>query len=306
MELTWLMRLRIAAAMVLGVVLLGVVGWHFVEPESPHGAVTLYGGDITISDGVLCLGLAVAAGVAGYFAAWPFGREIGPLAAPAGVAYWAIRSGDMSSLLGLNTALSAGETVVKRQAMYGMLRWECVFWLALVAAGYMGVLLAGRVIAAKRKPSEHELNTKNSGSAVSIAAAVLATVVITQFAMGVLAQDVRFFDSELGSVVGQPGKAQIAFALIVSFGLAAFVCKSFLDVGYVVPVIATCGAVVYGMWAAARPAMLEHMVENWAWAFYWRSTAAVLPIETVSFGAIGAVGGYWIAISYGYWRKHAE
>ena len=37
------------------------------------------------------------------------------------------------------------------------------------------------------------------------------------------------FDRELGSVVGQPSVAQIAFAVIIAFSIAAFVVKSTLD-----------------------------------------------------------------------------
>ena len=102
--------------MAVGVVLLGLGAWRFIEPSVPAGAITITAGDISVVDGAVCIALAFGAGFLAYFAAWPYGAEIGVLAAPAGLGLWALRSGDMTGLLRLNTMLDIQETVVRRQA----------------------------------------------------------------------------------------------------------------------------------------------------------------------------------------------
>lgn len=306
MELTWLMRLRIAAAMAVGVVLVGIVAWPIVAPAIPNGAITMHDGNITIVDAVVCALLALAAGFIAYFASWPFGGDIGPLAAPAGIAMWSFRSGQMSSLLRINTAVTINETVAKRQALYSVLKWESLFWIGLVAAGFIGVKLAEKLVKAKKPTDDKEIGNTNNYNMVGIVTALILSVAVSQFAMSVFAQDVQMHDSEIGSVVGQPGNGQIAFALVVSFGIAAFVSKKFLDASYIFPAIATCGLCFYAVWMASKPDVLQHMVETWPEVFYSRSTSAVLPIQIVAFGVIGSVAGYWAAIKYAYWRKHGE
>jgi hypothetical protein len=306
MELTWLMRFRIAAAMAIGIIIIGILAWPLVTPAVPRGAVTLYAGDISLIDAVVCALLAVLSGFLAYFAAWPYGAEIAPLAAPTGIAIWAVKSGTMASLLRINTALTVNDTIDKRQALYAVLKWESIFWLALVAAGYLGVRLAARFFKATRPAPENQIDKSNSHSALAIATALLATVVVAYFAMGIFAQDVRMFDSELQKVVGQPGTAQIAFALIVSFAAAAFIAKRFLEVSYIFPVIAACALGFYAMSIAQKSDVLEHMIVTWPEAFFAKSVSAVLPVQLVSFAAIGSVTGYWIANKYSYWRQHGE
>jgi hypothetical protein len=255
---------------------------------------------------VICAALALAAGFIGYFLSWPYGAEIAPLAAPAGIAVWAFKSGDMASLLRVNTALTLDDTIAKRQAVYAILKWECLFWLALVACGYLGVRLAAKLFKAERPAPEKQIPNSNTSNALAIVTALIATVVIAQFAMTIFAQDVRKFDSELGTVIGQPGSGQIAFALILSFAAAAFVAKHFLDVNYIYPAIAACGLGFYGVWIATKPDVLQHMIQSWPEAFFSRSTSAVLPVQMIAFASIGAVVGYWGAVKYAYWRKHGD
>ena len=300
------MRLRIACAMAVGVVLLGLGAWRLIEPSVPAGAITITAGDISVVDGAVCIALAFGAGFLAYFAAWPYGAEIGVLAAPAGLGLWALRSGDMTGLLRLNTMLDIQETVVRRQALFSVMKWEGLFWLAVVAAGFGGVKVAAMLAKAKKPVDDEEIGNTNTRNVLNVAVALVAVVVITQFALGVFAQDVRWFDSELDSVTGQPGRGQVAFAVVVSFAIAAFVGKWILNVSYVWPAITACVVVYYSMWISSKADVLEHMLEAWPEVFFARSICAVLPVQFVAFGAIGSVAGYWLAIKYVYWRKHGE
>jgi hypothetical protein len=138
-ELTWPIKLRIAASAAVGIVVLGVYAWPMVAPADPFGVVSLING-ISSYNILKLLGLAFGVGLVAYFLSWPYGNRIGILAVPAGLAVWAVRCGNMGTLMQLNTS------VVRRQQIYSSFCWEPLFWLALVAAGYIGVFLAAQIV----------------------------------------------------------------------------------------------------------------------------------------------------------------
>ena len=93
-------------------------------------------------------------------------------------------------------------------------------------------------------------------------------------------------------------------ALLVSFGVAAFVVRKFLNVGYIWPMLST--ALVTGFVSAVylKQDVLEHLVQRWPAVFFSHPAASILPVQMVAFGTLGSIAGYWLAISYNYWRKH--
>lgn len=288
MELSWPMKLRIAAAAAIGVLLIGIFARPFAEP---FGVVKAMG-----SNGAIVLVvLAFVAGFIGYFVSWPYGREIGILAVPSGLAIWAVRSGTMAGLIQLNP------TAAQRQALVESFKWEPFFWLIVVAAGFAGVLLAQKLVPNKKL----ETQEKTKSGLVKYLNAIIALVssgFIAQFCIRIVAQDVRISGGTLGSVIGQPAVGQVVFAVLASFGCAAFVAKKFLDVGYIWPSIST--AFVTAVIAAVYAKDIPYLVQNWPAAFFSNSVISVLPIQMIAFGTIGSVAGYWMAIRYEYWRKH--
>jgi hypothetical protein len=72
-ELSWLMRLRIAAAAAVGVVLIGILAWPLAAPPEPFGVVLAsnlsFGGALTLA------ALAFSVGFIGYFISWPHGHS---------------------------------------------------------------------------------------------------------------------------------------------------------------------------------------------------------------------------------------
>jgi hypothetical protein len=283
MELTWPMKLRIAAAAAIGVLLIGVLAWPLAEPFGRVGAMEPRGAAILMV-------LAFIAGLIGYFVSWPFGREIGILAVPSGLAIWAARSGTMAGLIQLNP------TADERMALVTSLKWEPFFWLALVAAGFAGVLLA-RKLSPNKNQAEHEESKSGPGKYLNAIIALFCSVAIAQFCIRIIAQDVK-----LGSVIGQPAVGQVVFAVLVSFGCAAFVAKKFLNVSYIWPSIASAFVTVVMLSIYAKD--MPHLVQHWPPAFFPNSVVSVLPVQMVAFGTIGSVAGYWMAIRYDYWRKH--
>ena len=297
MELSLLTKFRIAAVAVVGMVVIGVLAWPLAAPAEPLGAVLA--GNIGFGEAIVLGVLAIVTGFVSYFLAWPYGREIGVLAVPAGLVIWAVRSGSMAELILLNPG------VVQRQELFASLKWGSIFWLIIVAAGFVGVLIGQKVCGGKAgfKESRQRPNSRLNRY-LNAAVAVAGSGLIALFCVSIFAQDVRMFDGRFGSVVAQPDVKQIVFAVLVSFGIAAFVVKKFLDVSYIWPIVACLFITPFSISVYANQTVLEYFAEYWPIVFFSNSVISILPVQMVSFGALGSIGGYWLAVRYDYWRRH--
>jgi len=289
MELSWAMKLRIAVAAAIGVIVIGFLGWRLAEPTVATGSVSLGGA------GTLVI-LALLAGFVAYFVSWPYGREIGILAVPFGLAVWAVRSGSMAGLMQLNP------TVAQRQELIASLRWEPVVWLLVVAAGCVGPLVCDKALSSRKADEKEGKPKSNPIQYLNAITALAGSGVIAQFFLRVFAQDVSIVDDRLGSVVAQPATGQIVFAVLASFGLGAFVVKKLLDAGYAWPIISTSLVTVFALSVYAKN--MPYLAAHWPAAFFSNAVVCVLPVEMVAFGTLGSVAGYWMAIRYEFWRKH--
>jgi hypothetical protein len=291
MELSWLMKLRIAAVAAIGVALVGILAKLVAAPSEPFGNVNFIGASALVI-------FAFLAGLIGYFVSWPYGRHIGVLAAPFGLAVWAIRTDSMTSLMQLRP------TVIQRQELLAQIRWEPIFWLIVVGAGFAGMLLAQKVHPGAMSEQKREKSNPKLTGYLNGIVALVGSALITDFFIKMFAQDVKMMDSRLGSVVGQPAVGQIAFAVFVSFGIAAFVVKKFLDADYFWPILASILVTAFAESVYAGQSTLQYLVQTWPAAFYPNSVVCVLPVQMIAFGTLGSVAGYWMAIRYNYWRKH--
>jgi len=296
-ELSWLMRLRITAAVAAGVVLIGILGWPLAAPPEPFGAVLA--GNLSFAAGITLAALAFLAGFIGYFVSWPYGRQIGILAVPSGLAVWAVRCGDMAGVMQLNPVLA------QRQGFLGTLKWEPVFWLAIVTVGFAGVLVGQKIAVKPRTDKNHQNSNSKSNLYLNVIIALVGSVLIAQFCIGLLAQDVRIPDPRLGSVVAQPAIGQIVFAVLVSFGIAGFVVKKFLNVSYIWPTVASAFVTAFVISAYVKQDILRHLAERYPAVFFSNAASSIFPVQMVAFGALGSIAGYWLAVRYNYWRKHA-
>jgi len=303
MELSWLMKLRIAAAAGTGAVLIGILAWPMATQSELVCVVRA--GTIGPIGAVELVFLAFLAGLIAYFVSWPYGREIGVLAAPSGLAIWAVRSGSMATLI------QQHPTVAQRQALLVSLRWEPFFWLVVVAAGFAGVLLGQKIQPSLRLKETQRKSNSNSGKYINAIIALVSSGFIAHFCIRIFAQDVRMFDNILGSVVAQPAIGQIVFAVLVSFGLAAFVAKKFLNASHIWPTIASFLVTAFAISAYVKhenqgQLLLEYLVQRWPASFFPNSVVSILPVQMVAFGTLGSIAGYWMAVRYSYWRKHEK
>jgi len=293
MELSWLMRLRIAAVVAIGAALIGILAWPLAAPSDPLGPVRI--SNISLVGAAALVLLAFWVGLIAYFVSWPYGREIGILAVPSGLAIWAVCSGSMAQLIQLNPTLS------QRQALFAALKWEPFFWLLIVAAGFAGVLL-GQKIRSKSEPAK--TSTRANPKPNKYLNAIIALVgsgLIAQLCIKILAQDVMTSDNK---IVAQPAVGQIVFAVLVSFGLAAFVVKKFLNISYIWPTVASAFVTTFIITTYARQDTLQYFVGRYPATFFTNAVISILPVQMVAFGTLGSIAGYWLAVRYNYHRKH--
>lgn len=294
-ELSWPIKLRIVAAAAIGGTLIGILAWPLAAPADPLGAVRA--SNVTAYGATALLVLAFVAGFIAYFLTWPYGREIAILAAPSGLALLAVRSGSLARLTQLHP------TLAQRRELLAALRWGPIFWLLVVAAGFAGVLLAQRIRPAGQIAKLQVKPKSKSHVPLNVPLAVVASILVAQLCIRILAQDVKAFDSQLGVVVSQPATSQIILAVLVSFGVSAFLVKTFLDVGYVWPIVA-CGLLnAFVITIYAKQHVLGHIVQRWPANFSTNPAMFILPVQMVAFGTLGSIAGYWLAIRYIYWRK---
>ena len=296
MELSWFMKLRITAAMAIGAVFIGFLAWPLVTPSDGVHIVTLFAGNLSITGAISLIVLAFLVGVAAYFVAWPHGREIGILAVPTGLGIWAIRTDTVASLLRSNPSVAHYSKVL------GVLKWEPLFWLAVVAAGFFGVFLAHKLF--KNKQNTENTEKTKFKLDLNIPIALIATSLIAWILISLIAQAAQGHDANLGRLTGQPYTLQICFAVFIAFGVAAFAVKTFLNGSYIWPALATVIVTFYGMTRYGNIDALENLTGRWPVDFFRSPATAIWPVQMVAFGTIGAIVGYWKAIRFQYWRKH--
>jgi len=294
MELSWLMRLRITAAIAAGVLLIGLLAWPMAAPPDAYSIVSMAA--ISLKSKIVLVALASVTGLLAYFLSWPYGREISVIAVPSGLAFWAVRSGSIADVIQTSPALE------QRQAILAAFKWEPLFWLIVVAAGFLGVLIGQKLssqVSPEPKKADSKINTY-----LSDAIALVGSILIIQFCLPIFAQDIIMPDSRLGSVFAQPYAGQIIFAVLVSFGLAGFIFKKFLGVSYIWPAIAAGFITAFAYTIYVRQNILQYLVGHWPAVFLPSVILSILPIQMVAFGTLGSIVGYWLAVRYNYWKEH--
>jgi hypothetical protein len=300
MELTWINKLRIAAVAALGVVVIGLLAWPLAAPADPLSPVRAWGigplGTVTL------LVLALGVGFAGYFIAWPHGREIGILTVPFGLLVWAGRSGPMRVLT------QASSQPDQREALASSLRFEPLYWLLIVAAGFAGVLLAqrlrGRVHAEGGNPPAKDGTSEKATPALSFlptAVAVVAAVLLGHYLVGVFAQNTT---TSHNTATTQPQIGQIIFGVLCAFTVAGFLIKKFTDLSYIWPALGSALVTGFAELVYGNAPLVRQFAETRPATSFPHSAQTILPIQFVVLGTLGSILGYWMAVRYEWWRKN--
>ena len=141
MEMTWQVKVRIGAAFAVGALLIGVAVFGMVAGGDLQRPVLA--ANLGLDEVLVLAAAAMVSGFAAYLFSRPYGWDIGVLAVPAGLAVLAARSGVVATLFQQRPGAEF------RADMFSSLRLGAVFWLAIVAAGFLGVAL-GQMAAEKK------------------------------------------------------------------------------------------------------------------------------------------------------------
>jgi hypothetical protein len=296
MELSWTMRFRIIASFAIGAILLGFLPWGLVKP-SADGVFAYLSGSISTGDLLICGVLAFVAGFLASIVSTPYGAQIGIIAAPAGLAVWSLRSAMLSKVFQMTPA--AGDRV----KVYSSLKFEGFLWLAIAVCGFLGALMADEIF--RRKPVELPDKTKpvfRMPEFLVIAISVIGTVFVTNFLINIFALDVSYSDPQLAHVTVQPASFQIAFAVLIAFAACGFLAKILIGSRAVWPATASVVLICYTAIGYGKNDIMAHLSASWPANFFIRPITAVLPVQMVAFGCLGAVWGYWLAVDYHLWR----
>jgi len=301
LELNWPLRFRIAAAAAIGIVLFGILGWRFAGQAEPYQVVSLK--NISVMSVAVIAAMSILTGFVSFFIAWPYGKEIGVIAVPFGLAVWSIKSGSVANYIQIHAGIE------QRLAFFSYIRWDGFFWLAIVLLGFLGVQIAQN-LCGKDKEDKKEVKkegrkeTKREEIYLNAALGILVCILVSAVLIAILAQETKEYDAKLGAVTAQPAKGQIVFAVIVAFLAAGFAAKKIFDLHYIYPIFGAALLTLFSFILYAKGSITAYLAENWASAFFTNSLVSILPIQVVSLGALGSIWGYWLAVRYNYWRKH--
>lgn len=296
-KLTWIIRLKLLASLLAGIILIGLLPWPLITTPEQLPIVSLVSAKIRFTQAATLIILASLSGFIAYFLSWPQGREIGILAVPSGLAVWALHTTSMANLIQLHP------TLAQQQTLFATLTWEPLFWLAVVAAGFAGVLSAQKIKSSPeihKTPQNPRLHPKKY---LNVIIGLAISVLIAQFFIGLFARDVRIADPKLGSVIGQPAIGQIAFAVLLAFALAAFAVKTLLNISYIWPIIASALITAFTITIYLKQDTLQYLTSHYPPTFFSHAVISILPVQMVAFGTLGSIAGYWLAIRYHHWKK---
>jgi hypothetical protein len=298
MELSWLMRIRIVVSLAIGVVLLGLLPAGLVKPGA-DGVFAILNGGISIGDLLICACLAFAAGFLASAISTPFGARIGIIAAPAGLAVWALRSAPLSTIFQMAPGAQ------DRVDVYSKLKFEGFLWLAIAICGFYGAILADKILRRKNIELVDEIKPVfPMPQFAQIAISIVGTVFIANFLINVLAGGISYPDSKVAHVTAQPANLQIAFAVLIAFGFCGFFARILLGSKVFWPAVASAPIIYYSTILYVKSDFMAHISGFWPANFFIKPVTAVLPVQMVAFACLGAVWGYWLAVDYNWWRTH--
>lgn len=292
------MRFRILASLAIGVVLLGLLPWGFIKPPA-GGVFIVLNGSINAGSLLICAGLAFIAGFLASATCTPYGCQIGIIAAPAGLATWGLKSAMLAKLFQMAPAAA------DRLKVYSSLKFEGLIWLALAVCGFLGAALADKIFRTKSLQLPDEMKPVFQLPLFAQAvAAIIGTVFVANFLINILGPDISYSDPKLVYVTAQPVVLQVAFAVFITFGACGFLAKLLLGSRPFWPAVATVFLIAYSIMLYGRNDIMTYLSAAWPADFFIRPVIAILPVQMVAFGCLGAVWGYWLAVDYHLWRVY--
>ena len=290
-EVSMSMKLRITLVIIVGGSIFGMCGWSLIAPSTNHGIISFVGGSITAINAMLLLAMAFATGYFTSTLTAGYDGKIAVSAVPVGLCICAVRGGYLTNYL------SRFDEVQDMHRTYMSLSWESIYWISLVLVGILGAKLAERFAKGSTEKGETAKN-----KALIVMVPLLVSLLIAYFGINILALAPRVFDQKFFTVLHQPLTGQIGFAVFITFVLAGYVCRHFIKSSYIYPLISSAIACFIFMNLSGNIKQLEYMNQKYASVFVAQPFAAILPIQFIAFGSLGAICGYWMSFLHEKWK----
>ena len=207
----------------------------------------------------------------------------------------------------MQTLTQTYTTTATREALLQSLRFEPIFWLLIVAAGFAGVLVAQHMRPGSGTPMTLALlkSQFRPNTAIMGAAALLIGTLVAHFSLAVFAQDLSTSaTTSITAATTQPAIGQTLTAGIAAFAVAGFAVKKLFDLSYAWTTGATALVIPFSYGLYGRGGTIQKFAETQPGTFFPHAAFTITPLQLVALGTVGAVAGYWLALRYDYWRKH--
>ena len=316
-------KIRIAIVLLIAVAAFATVGWSVAQPLMPDSALMVIDHHQPLKLLGSLVALALIATIVAAVVSRPYGSEMAPLAAPAGLCVWVLMSGSSESLLLQNQAGA------DRVAMFHDMIMDGVIWAAVVIASYLLALMAGRrlegqstegntvgvepsaqggeepVVGRASKPHEtiprkaHILG-KRADHLLAYGLTCIIAIVLLQL---LCRSSVVAVSGQRAGTVPRPG--QIIFAVAAAFFVAAWVGHQLFHIPLglllLTPLTVAVAAYAYAMQneslgplAAAAALLVPPSL----------TFATVLPLQYIAVGSLAAIAGHWFSVRTFLMRLH--
>ena len=290
--ITLILKIRMTIFLIIVTALFGLLGWMLVDSTQPRAAISvvLSNKPFLVLATAIVLTLAVTA--VARFVGGPHAHYFALLAAPAGLAVWAIRS------TGADALLLAWPQALQRARMYSLMAGDTLVWAAVIALSYF-LVFAWFPSAAAAPGVESTPPTRRTGSALrtwlTAVGTTLAAAAIAGILVRILAASSHTWVEEGVStqlMVLAPAKNQAILAVALAFFLVTVlfnrVVGARLESLLAAPAIL---ALVTYVWAASSvtPDQDAHAAQLIDPAL---RPATVVPIVYIGVGMAAIVFGY--------------
>ena len=313
-------HIKIKAAVVIAFScgLFSIVGWPWVLPWEPEGALTVVLHDRPAIVMFTLVGFSLIVTIVGFLVGTPYGREIGLIAVPAGLCTWSFMTGRIDRLLLIHHELP------DRLGLFRWLAADVLVWYVPIVVSYLLLFCVAKMkadrsslsndvlddkVKAERQRNDRIANILFSSASLRRMAAFIFGCVASMLLLKILAQSghVRLPDQPdvvLGTV---PARGQIIFSVAAAFGVATFAAHqvfrarlwSFLPIPGAVALTVYLSAAQEGVIQIAAqhgttfmPASLTHFL--------------ILPVQYVGIGTMATIAGYWFSIRALHTRQEAR
>ncbi|AQQ71281.1 hypothetical protein SMSP2_01652 [Limihaloglobus sulfuriphilus] len=286
-ELTVETKLKLSALAVFSPVVFGILLWPAVSPESPYELVSLSSGSLGFAGFIIFTAAAFLCGGLTAIVPGEFGLHASRAAVPLGISIAAVRSGFVTD------ATARLSDVSQISQTYNIFAIESFLWAVIAAAGFAGSFAARKLT--NQDTGINDLKPLVKGWKQSVMA-VAAITAVSMIVISILGTSPGIRDRELSAIMLQPGNGQAAFAVLAAFTLCGWAAMRYFKINYIPACIAAVILPAAIRLFAFKQEDILNLTQRYPLSFLTNPSLALTPVMIISFGMIGAVCGYWLAV----------